>query len=327
MADINRADAEALMARQEISEITQSAVESSAALRTFRTVNMGTATARMPVIDALPVAGFVTEAADATGVKPTAEQVWATKTLTAEEIAVIVPVHENVFDDTEMNVWDEIRPRIAEAFGKVLDAAVFFGGGAGAGATSAPAKPASWPVGLEPGARAAGNVYSEATAGDLVEDISQVWALVEADGFDVNVNYASRAMRARLRGLRDTTGQPLLSVQGGLGTRPDYTIYGEDLEFVTNGAWRPALADADTATTGNQPAGANLIAGDRNMAILGIRQDVTYKILTEATVGTLNLAERDMIAIRAKFRVAFQVADPTTIEGGASAYPFAVLGA
>lgn len=308
MADINRTDAAGLIGRQDINELLQQATEGSAALSTFRTVNMGTSTARMPVIDALPTAGFVTEAADATGVKPTAEQVWVSKTLTAEEIAVIVPIHENVFDDSEMNVWNEVRPRIAEAFGAVLDGAVFFNTN----------KPASWPNSLEDGARAAGNVYSQATAGDLVEDVNQVWALVEADGFDVNVNYAARSMRARLRGLRDANSQPLLQVQGGLGTAPNYSIYGEDLVFVTNGAWEPA-------TAGTPNTGADLIAGDRTKAILGIRQDVTYKILDQATVGTLNLAERDMIALRAKFRVAFQVADPTTIEGGSTAYPFAIL--
>lgn len=304
MADINRSEAEALMARQDSNEVFQQAAEGSAALRTFRTVRMGTSTARLPVIDVLPTAGFVTEAADATGVKPTAQQAWGTKTLTAEEIAVIVPIHENVFDDTSINVWGEVRPRIAEALGAVLDGAVLFGTN----------KPASWPDSLEDGARAAGNVYSAATAGDIAEDINQTWAMVEADGFDVNVQYARRSLRATLRGLRDTTGQPILQTR--LADDPGYTLYGEDIEWVTNGAWVNAGAGT----------GATLIAGDRNMAILGIRQDVTYKILTEATVGTLNLAERDMIAIRAKFRVGFQVADPTTIEGGTTAYPFAILG-
>lgn len=312
MADINRAEAEALISRQDSNEVFQQAVESSAALRTFRTINMGTSTARLPVIDALPTAGFVTEAADATGVKPTAQQVWGSKTLTAEEIAVIVPIHQNVFDDTAINVWNEVRPRIAEAIGAVLDGAVLFGTN----------KPASWPDSLEDGARAAGNVRSAAAAGDLVEDINQTWALVEADGFDVNVNYAARSLRAALRGLRDTNGQPIL--QTSLADDPGYSIYGEDLEFVTNGAWVPATA-AQAGPPAVPEAGATLIAGDRTKAILGIRQDVSYTIGTEATVAGLNLFERDMIALRATFRVAFQVADPTTIEGGAAAYPFAIL--
>ena len=309
MADINRTDAAGLLTQvTNVNEVFQQAAQSSAALSTFRTVNMGTKTATLPVIDALPTAGFVTEDSDSTGVKPTSQQVWVSKTLTAEEIAVIVPIHENVFDDTSINVWNEVRPRIAEALGAVLDGAVLFGTN----------KPSSWPTSLEDGARAAGNVYSAATAGDLAEDINQTWALVEADGFDVNVNYAKRSLRAALRGLRDDNNHPIyLSSLKGDGSAE--SIMGADLHWVRNGAWVNAVA--------SPAGGATLIAGDRNMAILGIRQDVQYKILTEATVGSLNLAERDMIAIRAKFRVAFQVADPTTIEGGSSAYPFAVLGA
>lgn len=300
MADINRTDAAGLLAdATNINEVMQQAAATSAALRTFRKVNMGKKTATLPVIDALPTAGFVTEDSDSTGVKPTAQQVWVSKTLTAEEIAVIVPIHENVFADSDIDVWSEVRPRIAEALGAALDAAVFFGTN----------KPASWPNSLQDGAVAAGNSYSAATAGDLAEDINQTWALVEADGFDVNVQYAKRSLRAQLRGLRDDNNQPIYleNFRGDGSTRQ---VYGEDIEWVTNGAW----------TTTDK-----LIAGDRNMAILGIREDVSYKILTEATVGSLNLAERDMIALRAKFRVAFQVADPTTIEGGSSAYPFAVL--
>ena len=294
---IDRAEAEALMSEQTITEVVQTATETSAALRTFRKVNMGSSIARLPVISALPVAGFVT---GDTGVKPSTQAAWERKVLTAEELAVIVAIPENVFDDSSVNIWNEVRPRIAEAFGVALDAAVFFGTGA----------PTSWPDSLAEGATAAGNVRASAGAGDTVEDINQTWALVEADGFDVNVTYGPRALRAELRGLRDTTGQPLLAVQGGLGSTPSYTVYGEDLEFVSQGAWA---------------ATAKAIAGDRNMAILGIRQDVQYKLLTEATIGGVSLAETDQIALRAKMRVAFQVADPATLSGGANAYPFAIL--
>lgn len=294
---IDRADAEALIYEQDAREIIQQAPEASAALRTFRKVNMGSSITRLPVISALPQAGFVVGDA---GVKPVADQAWERKVLTAEELAVIVAIPENVFDDSSVNVWDEVRPRIVEAFGVALDAAVFFGTGA----------PASWPDSLQEGAVAAGNVRLS-IGDDLVADVSETWALVEADGHDVNVNYAPRSIRAALRGLRDQNGQPLLSVQGGLGSAPNYSIFGEDLEYVANGAW-----DA---------ADAKLIAGDRSMAILGLRQDVQYKILTEATVGGVSLAETDQIALRAKMRVAFQVADPTTLGGGANAYPFAVL--
>lgn len=306
MADINRTDAEALLRTQDINEIIAEAEQTSAALSTFRTVRMGTGTSRMPVLSALPSAGFVTEASDATGVKPTSEVTWANKELIAEEIAVIVPIHENVFEDSAFNVWDEIRPLIAQEFGRVLDGAVLFGTNI----------PATWDDSLEDGARAAGNTYSGATAGDLAEDINQVWALVEADGFDVNVNYAPRSLRSQLRGLRDSNGQPIYldSLRNDGGTA---SVYGEDLVYVTNGAWEAAAA-------GTPNTGADFIAGDRNKAILGVRQDMTFKLLDQATVGTLNLAERDMIALRCKMRVAFAVATPITVEGSGG-YPFAIL--
>lgn len=308
MAVISRTDATALLARQDINEIVEEAQQTSAALATFRTVRMSAGTTRMPVLSALPTAGFVTDDTETgTSTKPTSKVTWAQKDLVAEEIAVIVPIHENVFDDSAFNIWAEVRPLVAQELGRVLDGAVLFGTN----------KPTSWPTSLEDGARAAGNVRSAAAAGDLAEDINQTWALVEADGYDVNVNYAARSLRASLRGLRDTQGGPIyLDNIRSDGATP--TVYGETLQYVTNGAWLPASGTAPTDT------GATLISGDRTKAILGIRQDMTFKILDQATVGGYNLAEKDMLALRVKFRPAFQVAQPANLIA-ASGYPFAVL--
>lgn len=301
MADISRAEALALINQGNTNEIFQQAREFSAALRTFRTVPMGTKQVRMPVLEALPTAGFVTE----TGTKTTSQVTWESKTLEAEEIAVIVPIHENVLEDSTFDIWGEVRAAVAEALGAVLDGAVFFGTNA----------PSSWPDSLAEGARAAGNFYDSDTTGDLAEDINQTMALVEADGYDPNTVYTNRALRASLRGLRDDNGVPIYSRSLRTDGATDL-VYGLDLAFVTNGAW----------VAGSSEGGATAIVGDASKAILGLRSDVEYKILTEATVGSINLAERDMVALRAKFRIGFQVADPTTIEGGSSAYPFAVLG-
>src|SRR5690606_24709810 len=127
------------------------------------------------------------------------------------------------------------------------------------------------------------------------EDINQTWALVEADGYDVNVQYAKRTLRSRLRGLRDENDAPIFVSSLRDDGRAN-SVYGEDLYFVANGAW-----DSDVAT---------MLVGDRSKAIIGLRQDVTFKILDQATItdgeGTINLAERDMIALRCKFRAAFQ---------------------
>jgi HK97 family phage major capsid protein len=304
MADISRADALALINQQNANEVWQQVPEFSAALRTFRKVNMGTKQTRYPVIAALPNASFLSgeDADDAYSVKPTTNMSWTDRVLEAEEIAGIVVIPENVLDDSAFNVWDEVRPRIAEAIGATLDAACFFGTNA----------PASWPDGIVPDATSAGNTYAEGASGvDLAEDINQTFALVEEDGYDPGAVYAARTIRADLRGLRDDNNQPIFTTSLASGGLLVPQVYGVNLEYVTNGAWDASAAKA--------------IVGDPRFAILGIRQDIAYKFLDQATVGGISLAERDLIGLRFKMRVGFQTAETLTIATQVNAYPFAVL--
>lgn len=308
MANISREDALSLLARQDINEIVSDAARTSAALATFRTVRMSAATARMPVLTALPTAGFVTESSDSTGLKATSNVEWDDKELIAEEVAVIVPVHEDVLADADFDIWAQVRPLVAQEFGRIVDAAVLFGVN----------QPATWTDdALVPGAIAAGNTYTagSGTIGDLAEDVNETFALVEEDGYDVNVAYTGRFLRAKLRGLRDKDDQPIY-LDNIRGDGAAGMVYGQDLFYVTNGAW-----DRTEAT---------LLVGDRDKAIIGIRQDLTVKLLDQATLDIgggdfLHLAQRDMVALRFKMRIAFATAAPVNIEGGAGAYPFAVL--
>ena len=76
---------------------------------------------------------------------------------------------------------------------------------------------------------------------------------------------------------------------------------------------------------------ALMVAGDFTKAVYAIRQDVTYKILTEAIIqntdGSIayNLAQQDMVALRVVMRLGVQVANPVTRRKDAEGYPFAVL--
>lgn len=309
MADISRADALALIREQNGAEVWQAAPQFSAALRTFRTVDMGTKIQNYPVIAALPNAAFVEgeDADDADSVKPTTSMSWTDRTLTAEEIAGIVVIPENVIADaaSDFDIWSQVRPRIAEAVGLTLDRAVFFGTNA----------PATWPAGIVPAAVAAGNTYAEGTSGvDLAEDINETLGLVEDDGYDPRTAYARRSLRRRVRGLRDNNNAPIYNstISEGGTVR---NLYDAELEFVTNGAW-----DSSTAT---------LVVGDPDFAILGVRQDLTFKLLDQASVtiggNLISLAERDLLGLRFKMRVGFQTAQTLTAEGGSGAYPFAVL--
>ena len=301
MAEISRADALALLARQDINEIIKPATSQSAALSSFRTIRMSAGTARMPVLAALPTAGWVSESAtEEKGVKPTSKVSWVNKDLVAEEIAVIVPVHENILADSNFDIWGEVRPLVSQELGRVLDAAVFFGTN----------KPATWTdPALVPGAIARGNQVVQGTGKDLAEDFNQAFGFVEDDEFDVNAAFTARFLRRELRGLRDDNGQPIY-VDGLRSDGNTSSIYGQDLYYVGNRSW-----DRNAAVA---------LVGDRSKVVLGIREDMQVKLLDQATVGGINLAERDMVALRFKFRVAYATAY-STASGEATDYPFAVI--
>ena len=107
---IDRDGAEALIPEDVAREIVQSAPEQSAILQLARRLpNMTRAQQRMPVLSVLPQAYFVT---GDTGLKQTTKQAWANKYLNAEEIAVISPIPEAVLDDSDYDIWAEVRPRI-----------------------------------------------------------------------------------------------------------------------------------------------------------------------------------------------------------------------
>ena len=305
MAEITRADALALLARQDINEIIKPETSQSAALASFRTIRMTAGTARMPVLAALPTAGWVTDDGSgsptpASETKPTSKAQWTSKDLVAEEIAVIIPVHENTLADSNFDIWSEIRPLVSQEFGRVLDLAVFLGTN----------KPSTWTdPALIPGAIARGNVVEQGDGIDLAEDFNLAFGLVEDDEFDVNAAFTGRFLRAQLRGLRDKNDQPIY-VDGLRGDGNTASIYGQDLFYVANRSW-----DKDEAIA---------LVGDRSKVVLGIREDVQVKLLDQATVGGINLAERDMVALRFKFRVAYATAY-STAGGESTDFPFAVI--
>ena len=196
---IDRTGAEALIPEENAREIIQGAVAQSAALSMGRRLaNMTSKQTKLPVLDALPIAYFVD---GDTEQKKTTKQQWDKKILYAEEVAVIVPIPEAVLDDADYDIWGEVRPRIQEAFGKVIDQAIFFSTG----------KPTNWRAGLVPSATAAGATVALGTNDlyDVIMGEGGVIAKVEESGFFVSGHLADISMRAKLRGLKDKQDRPL----------------------------------------------------------------------------------------------------------------------
>jgi HK97 family phage major capsid protein len=298
-------------------EIIKSTTAESAVLSMFKHRTMSTAQQRMPVLASKPTAYFVQ---GDTGLKQTTSISWTNKFLDAEELAVIVAIPEKLLDDTDYDLWGEIKPEIIEAMGLALDAAILFGYN----------KPASWPASIVAAAIAAGNTVTQGVGVDVAADINSVMAAVEIDGYDVNGFFIRNSMKAELRGLRDANRQFLFQpVSGVSDTVYKGTIYGEKAVSSTSGIYEAE----DAGTYGRAANSVKLIAGDWSQGIVGIRQDLTWKMLDQSVITdnngliVFNLPQQDMVAMRVVARYAFQVPNPLNrmnmVE--ATRYPFAVL--
>ncbi len=301
---ISRADGAPLIPEDVVNDVIKAATAESAALSLFRQVNMGSKTSTLPVLSALAQAYFVN---GDTGLKQTTEMAWNGVILEAEEIAAFVPVPEAVVDDADFDLWGEVQQGLAEAVGVTLDMAVF-------GGTN---KPATWAQAIVPAAIAAGNTNvadSTPEQGGMANDIAETFDDVEDDGYDVSAIAATRSVRGALRKARGSDGQKLVDVQSGQGLDAPIT-------YVANGVL-PAGPPATLA-----------VVGDYTMAVLGLRQDMTFKLITEGVItddtGKIiyNLPQQDMVALRVVFRAAFAVANPVTrpVAGAGTPYPFGVL--
>ena len=305
---IDRSGADTLIPEERAREIIQGTIAQSAVLSRGRKLpNMSSRTYKMPVLDMLPLAYFVN---GDTGQKKTTKMAWDKKFITAEEIAVIVPIPEAVLDDSDYDIWGEVRPRIEEAFGKVIDGAVLFDVN----------KPDSWRNGLVSSATAAGSIVTLGTGDNMYDKImgeDGVIAKVEESGYFVTGHMADISMRSKLRGLKDTTGQPIF--KSDMQSATSYVLDGSPMNFPNNGSFDKSKA--------------LMISGDFSQLVYSIRQDITFKLFTEGVVqntdGSIayNLMQQDMVALRAVMRLGWEIPNPINSlkEDKATRFPFAVL--
>jgi len=307
-SQLTRSNLGALIPEDVSREIIDGVAESSVIMQlATKAPNMSRKQRRLPVLSTMPTAYFVD---GDTGLKQTTQQAWGNKYLNAEELAVIIPIPEAVLDDVDYDIWGQIKPRIVEAIGVAFDAAVMFGTNA----------PAAWPDDLLTAATAASNVVTLGTGIDLYDDLlgeDGVISTLEADGFMATGHIAAMSMRSKYRALRDAEGIPLFKNSMQNGTQ--YDLDGSPILFPRNGA-----LDATQALQ---------MSGDFKQIIYSMRQDITYKILDQAVIQdaageiVYNLAQQDMVALRAVMRVAWQVPNPINRINSTEAtrYPIAIL--
>ena len=294
---IDRTNVEALIDTEVASEIFNGVIRESKALSMFRRLpNMTSDKTKLRVLDSLPIAYFVDESTN-NGRKNLTKMEKNKKYINAAELAVIVPIKENVLNDTSIDIWGEVKPRITEAFGKKIDNAIFNGVD----------KPSDWREGLIPSIISVGAQVEEGE--NFYSDINDVLTKVEESGYNVTGLLGGVGLKGKFRMLTDTTGQPIKGTE--IDSLPK--------QFLDNGAWDKSKSV--------------LVAGDFSQAVYSIRQDVTYKILTEAVIqdpsnGQIlyNLAQDDMVAIRVVMRLGWEIPNPVnSLNGTSSRFPFANL--
>lgn len=294
---ISRSNAETLIDEQVSQEIIQGVIKQSRAMQMFRKLpNMTSNKTKMRVLDSLPLVYW--QGSD-NARKQLTKMAWDKKYIVAEEMAVIVPIPENVLDDADYDIWAEVRPRIEEAMGKKFDQAVFTGVD----------KPSGFRADLLTSVLNAGATITPGSD-TLYKSINDAMVKVEESGYNVTGVVGGVDVKGKFRMMVDTTGQPIK------GTEIDSL----SKAYVDNGAWDKTKAQ--------------LIVGDFNQAVYAIRQDITFKVLDQAVIqdpatGEIlyNLAQDDMVALRVVMRLGWEIPNPiNALQPDESVrFPFAVV--
>lgn len=264
-------------------EVIKLTVRGSSVLRLAKLEDMKSDTKIVPVMTEGAGAYWVGEGQRI----QTSKATWIFPKLEAKKLAVIIPCSKEKMYDTTIDVFSELKENIAEAFYTAIDSAALFG-------TNSPFAQNIFQTASE-----RENLIIMGTNKTLDLDVSDAMGLVEAAGLDVNGAATHIGIKKTLRNLRDTNGN-MLYVPDTDTTQ----FYANPIEFNRNGSWDKNKAE--------------LIVGDWTKLLVGIRQNIEYEILTEATLqGTLDkdgkplsLAEQDLVAIKATMRIGFlQVMD------------------
>lgn len=296
---ITRQNAEALFTEDLVAEIIQGVTKQSAALSMFRRLpNMSSNIMRMRVLDALPMAYWVNDSTN-NGRKNVTNAAWANKYIVPAEIAVIVPIKEDVLDDASIDIWGEIRPRLVEAIGKKIDQAIFAGVD----------KPSAWRADLLTSIAQA-NAFVPQGSGTLYSAINDAMVKVEESGYNPSGIVGGVDVKGKFRMMLDTSGQPIK------GTEIDEL----PKAYIDNGAWDKTKAQ--------------MIVGDFTQAVYSIRQDITYKVLDQAIIQNpddgeimYNLAQEDMVALRVVMRLGWEIPNPINAlaPDESTRFPFAAI--
>ncbi|MFV0440507.1 MAG: phage major capsid protein [Lachnospirales bacterium] len=297
---------EALISTEMAKEVFTGVCESSAVLKLARKLpNMTSKQRRLPVSTSLTSAYFVE---GESGVN-FSNKAWEGVYIDATEIACVVPVPRSVLDDSEFDIWQQVKPDVISAFGKIIDRAILFGENA----------PSFWPKAIVKRVREANQVVDvegENSDYDKLLGSDGLVAKVENKGHLVTGHIGKMQSRGYLRSIVDDNNRPIF--KNAMTDVTKYDIDGVETLFPKNGA----LVEGDPM----------IVSGDFSSLVYAIRQDLTMKLFTEGVIqnpdGSIayNLLQQDMVALRFVMRLGWQLPNPASnLHTDTVACPFAIL--
>ena len=214
-----------------------------------------------------------------------------TYTLTGEKVAAIVAFTSELQEDMIVDLGAYVNEQLAEAFAQEEDEQMFAGTG-------------SPHTGLFNASSTYGNQISVTTPEDITYDNLvdcavglKSWYLQGADW------KMHRSIYGVIMKIVDSSGQPIVH---NAGDPVKQSLFGYPIKLVET-------APTNTESTASMPL---IILGNTNRnSFMGIKKEMTLKYLDQATVDSVNLAEYDMVGVRAVKRDAFSIG----IVGGYSA--------
>lgn len=265
----------------------------SVVLQNARRVPMPAHATKFPVLQETVKAHFLNPDGDEKNLdisrKPISKIRMGGKVITAEEIAVIVPISDAVRDDSLYDLDDVVFSAVSSAMAEAVDNAVIWG----------VEKPRTFDKSLYTGATDANN-FVTGTA-DLATDIAKVSQLLNRQGVQPNGFIGSPGAQWDLVNLRASgSGVPIYSPS--LVANQPNSLYGYPVNEVTNGTWDPSKA--------------NIFAVDWDKVLIGTRQDITIEVFREGSIHDpvtgeflYSLMQQDLHAVRAVMRIGYAVLD------------------
>lgn len=278
---------------RDISEfVFEKAAKESAMMQVARKIPLPGNGVAIPVVTGKPSAGWVSEA----GRKPVSDATVGTKTMDPKKLAVIVPFSKEYLRDERIDLFEMIKPMIAEAFALSFDAAAIKG-------TSTPFSAYIYQTTnaseLGTTTQANGGVY-----GDFVAALGSV---ADETGKDYRVDNWILDQRAETKILAatDTTGRALFAPGGTGASLQQFGAAGSLLG-------RPLYYTSQAYNATGQIQGFGL---DSSQYVFGVASDLAYDISDQASIvladGTtrLDLWQNNLVALLAEAELGFLIND------------------